>query len=521
MKVLHLSTTDFWTQGIHAYRLHKALQKQGIESEMLVLIKSSGDPSVKMLTVDILDKTKIKVVDKVPPNTNTIFGLTVEEWSHRFKKNLIQGEGEIVFSMPESVVNWEDINEIASADIIHIHWVPAMLDFLQTPLWSMGKPIVITLYDMWMFSGGCHLNFDCDKYKQGCLECPIMSDDNLEVPCNNLEIKRKVFSLLNYRLVSPSRWFLEHAKKSEIFKSNDIKIIPYGIPLDVFSKKDKFKVREHLHLPVNKKMVLCCTSSFEGKADAFNDFIEAVRKKLSKEDLSDIFFVFIGSHAEEVKQYSDIFIHKVGFIPHEEVLSWYFSASDVFVRPLFDAPLPISILEAMACGVPIAAFDVNGIREIVEHKVHGYLARKGDFDELVRGMMWLLEKGNQKKITKNVRMKTKKEFALDTITSKYIELYNNILTTPKDIPIQSFIEWGEDLFLNKNIDMALNVFLRLIEECGDHPHVLNNIGVIFWEKGMVTKAYNYFKQAFELEPGDESIRENFEMAKKELGEVEI
>ena len=49
IKVVHLSTQDFGGAGKAAYRLHKGLQSIGIDSNMIVLNKGSGDPSVRVL----------------------------------------------------------------------------------------------------------------------------------------------------------------------------------------------------------------------------------------------------------------------------------------------------------------------------------------------------------------------------------------------------------------------------------------------------------------------------------------
>ena len=49
------------------------------------------------------------------------------------------------------------------------------------------------------------------------------------------------------------------------------------------------------------------------------------------------------------------------------------SSADVFVHPSLDESLGISIMEALACGVPVVATRVGGIPEIVRHEVNGLL----------------------------------------------------------------------------------------------------------------------------------------------------
>ncbi len=55
----------------------------------------------------------------------------------------------------------------------------------------------------------------------------------------------------------------------------------------------------------------------------------------------------------------------------------------------------IGTLEAMACGVPVLAYAYGGQLDIVEHGVHGYLAKPGDLDDLQRGLEYCLANRTQ------------------------------------------------------------------------------------------------------------------------------
>lgn len=51
----------------------------------------------------------------------------------------------------------------------------------------------------------------------------------------------------------------------------------------------------------------------------------------------------------------------------------------------------VGTLEAMACGVPILAFDWGATPEFVKHKIHGWLAPPNDFDSLKEGLYYCIE----------------------------------------------------------------------------------------------------------------------------------
>src|SRR5262249_24816322 len=73
-------------------------------------------------------------------------------------------------------------------------------------------------------------------------------------------------------------------------------------------------------------------------------------------------------------------VHFVGFT--EDVASWYQSL-DVVMLPSREEGLARSMIESVACGTPVVAFDVCSAREILEDHRCGIVVRQGDFDGLL------------------------------------------------------------------------------------------------------------------------------------------
>lgn len=64
----------------------------------------------------------------------------------------------------------------------------------------------------------------------------------------------------------------------------------------------------------------------------------------------------------------------IGWIePNSEDLAWWYANSDVFVFPSMTDTFGIVMLEANACGLPVAAFPVNGPNQVVNNGVSGIL----------------------------------------------------------------------------------------------------------------------------------------------------
>lgn len=89
----------------------------------------------------------------------------------------------------------------------------------------------------------------------------------------------------------------------------------------------------------------------------------------------------------------------------------------------------IGTLEAMLCEVPILGWNWGGQREIVEHKVTGWLATPGDFDSLHNGLIYCLE--NRERLGKAGRAYVIKNFTWKRAIQRYAELYDRVLREHK------------------------------------------------------------------------------------------
>jgi len=64
---------------------------------------------------------------------------------------------------------------------------------------------------------------------------------------------------------------------------------------------------------------------------------------------------------------------------------------DITVASSIREGLPVNIMESLACGVPVIASDNRGHRELVKHKVNGFLVKPDNPDELALRVLELTE----------------------------------------------------------------------------------------------------------------------------------
>jgi glycosyltransferase involved in cell wall biosynthesis len=158
-------------------------------------------------------------------------------------------------------------------------------------------------------------------------------------------------------------------------------------------KRDEFA--ERLGFPGDKFLVFAVGQFIDRKGRWI--FLEAARKVKEKEP--DTAFVWIANSApdkadlERAREYGlgDDFV----FLTSEQVGSGHIElmellrCADAFALPSYVEGLPISLLEAMALGVPCVSTRVNAIPEALENGINGLLVDPGDSDGLADAILEL------------------------------------------------------------------------------------------------------------------------------------
>jgi len=73
--------------------------------------------------------------------------------------------------------------------------------------------------------------------------------------------------------------------------------------------------------------------------------------------------------------------------PGDNLLRVLYAKSHLFVFPSRWEGMPLTSIEAMACGTPVVAFDIPGVRDIVKHGVTGYLDKPYNVKSLINAII--------------------------------------------------------------------------------------------------------------------------------------
>ncbi|PCH59213.1 MAG: glycosyl transferase [Gammaproteobacteria bacterium] len=412
MKILQVSSSaQLGGAGIAAYRLHRGLIQLNAESIMLVNSQRDKDKSI-VGAVGIFDKVMAKLtplLDMVPGRFSSIdMDRVSASWVpdrliHRIKKN--------------------------PPDILNLHWVNDGFMSIAT-LAKFEQPMIWTLHDMWAFSGGEHYVGDSTRYKEG------YSAKNRPPDEKKLDIhrwiwarKKKSWSHLAKKLTiaAPSKWMACCASESALFKDFRVEILPNGIDHERYHPMDHRVARNVLGLPEDKKLILFgAGSATSDKRKGYHLLVDAIKKFEKQVNLADYELIVFGASSGEGESFMKT--HYLGVLADEISLALVYAAADVFVAPSLEDNLPNTVLESLACGTPVVAFNIGGMPDMISHKVNGYLAGAFDVDDLTKGLLWVLEDSKRRKsLSAAARDTVMKSFTLEQSAKRYLSLYEELL----------------------------------------------------------------------------------------------
>ncbi len=120
-------------------------------------------------------------------------------------------------------------------------------------------------------------------------------------------------------------------------------------------------------------------------------------------------------------------VRLLGHVPWQKLADWYCRAT-VFAMPSFYETFGISVIEAMAFGLPVVATKTGGLPEVVEDGVTGILVPPGDSQALAEALACLLSDPEmRRRMGRAGQERVRAEFTVDRVIDRTLAVYESVI----------------------------------------------------------------------------------------------
>ncbi|WP_373320012.1 glycosyltransferase [Ruegeria spongiae] len=304
--------------------------------------------------------------------------------------------------------------------IINLHWIN--YDMLSVAeIGALQHPVVWTLHDMWPFSGAEHIS-ELHGWRDG-----YASVEHREFDLNRWVWQKKAEHWKRpFQIVCPSHWLADCVRQSALMRDWPVTVIPNPIDTDFWKPVDKVQARAELSLPQDAPLVLFgAVRATDDPNKGFAHLVAAMNRVHS--EIPEVQAVVFGS--DKVDAEFPYPVHFMGRVSDNRLLNRIYSAADVFALPSRREVLGYTGMEAMCSGVPVAAFKVGGLPDLVPDPELGHLARPFDEADLARGIIEILNSRNTdfaRQRTTKLRAHVAAKFGSQVVAEQYRRIYEQV-----------------------------------------------------------------------------------------------
>ena len=279
---------------------------------------------------------------------------------------------------------------------------------------------VLTLHAEFMYTGTCGHSIDCEKWKTGCGDCPILQKEVHSIVDGTHKSWMKMKNAFdgfaeNLKVISVSPWLMERAKSSPILGKFDHDTIFNGLNTDIFKR---YETDIKSSLGIAGKMVFFAAPTFSVDKDHFKGgyFILQLAKKLPE-----ISFVVAGNYDKALNLPKNIY--PLGHVNDQAVLAQWYSCADVTVLTSKRETFSLVVAESLACGTPVVGFKA-GAPEMIAIPEFSSFVNYGDQQALeIELREWLNTLIDRDMVAK----KAESTYSVNYMVERYLQCYNRLL----------------------------------------------------------------------------------------------
>ncbi len=417
LSIVHFSTADILGGSAKAaLRIHHGLAAAGHRSRMLVRHKQSNDETIESIW---------------PRGPAYLWDRAWEAFSTRSGLQYVH--------VPSSAraLRHRWMQEVDIVQLYNIHG--GYLATSALPRMSFRAPLVWRLSDIWPATGHCAFSGSCERWREGCGHCPDLSaypPVRHDVTAHLWRRKRAAYAKSDITFIAPSSWMEGIHRTSPLLRDFPCVRIATGVDEERFNmpaaEAARAATRAELDIPEDATVILFAAHILDGNPRKGGQHLIAALKLLGA--MPNCVLLLAGVGGESWRGEQPLNLRLAGYREAPRDMASIYAAADFSVTPSRDENLANTVLESMACGRPVIAFDAGGTRDAVRHMETGYLAATGDDTLLAEGIKRFAEsKELRRRIGRAAGDLISSEFAQSRQTQRLANLYHDILVRRRNV----------------------------------------------------------------------------------------
>lgn len=234
------------------------------------------------------------------------------------------------------------------------------------------------------------------------------------------------FYFKTYDIIAPDSRYGENFLKRKGVQQKKIHYLPNGVDTSKFRPMNKHECRKKMGINSDEKIIFSASRLVGWKGHDVS--IRALKELMKAQKKLKLVIAGTGPEKDRLVTLAESLGVKenvlfVGNILRTDMLAYY-NAADVFVQASYFDTLPNSVLEAMACGVPIVASNIDGINELGKDVL--ILSKVGNPIDLAEKIGTLLKDEELAScLSKKVVERIKNCYSHKKVVKEYIALYDS------------------------------------------------------------------------------------------------
>jgi glycosyltransferase involved in cell wall biosynthesis len=326
-----------------------------------------------------------------------------------------------LISLTRSHLSSNTVNRIREDSIVHFHWTEGVVTLSEiAELASLGRKIVWTFHDMVPFTAVCHQSFECERFTDGCKNCPQVKNLFWPMVAKRSKTKTDLFRGLDGVIFSsPSSWIAEKARRSSITGDSQIVVVPNPIRGEFASwAGSRRSARENVGVNQSAFVFVAVAKNLSDPAKNIDLVVKAFQSAASASPTAELWLIGLGG-----KEFSNSRNTRVIPSLNASMLAEHLAASNFLVSASEAESFGLSVAEALSVGTPSIVLGNHGSSEILETTGSGMAV--SDLSEMTDAMRNAIA-GNLNEIAAESRLKKSSEiFSPRHVAQQFIELYGS------------------------------------------------------------------------------------------------